>query len=834
MQISEAWLREYGGHPAVGTKKLVAQLTMAGLEVDSITPVAADFSGVVIGEVLSLEQHPDADRLRVCQVAVNICSHIIGCSDNHPDADRILAGQDIGKDVVLQIVCGASNVRVGLKVPVALIGAVLPGDFKIKKSKLRGQESFGMLCSAKELGISTTAEGLLELPDDASVGRDIRDYLGLADNIIEVSLTPNRADCLSVEGLGREIAILNKTNWSIPYLNEPVHTNSQMDWSITQVEHVGVQHQDILPVVVAVPEACPRYLGRLIKNVNPKAETPLWMQERLRRSGLRSLGPLVDVTNYVLIELGQPLHAFDADKLNGKITVRYAQIDEALTLLNGQEIKLDAETLVIADDIRALAVAGVMGGNDSAVSDATQNIFLECAFFAPLQLAGKARRYGLHTDSSHRFERGVDATLQTRALERATQLIVAIAGGSAGAIIEVTTENYLPARPSLYLRKQRLQKILRSDFKDAEVVDIFQRLGMMVNSDADGWHVTPPGFRFDIAIEADLIEEIARIYGYNNLPSSSLLMRSKLGLATETLLDINRVKHLLVDRGYQEAITYSFVDEDIQRAVAPDDICIRLQNPISSELSVMRTTLWCGLLKAALYNTNRQQNRVRLFETGLRFVNQSGQTQQQKMLAGLILGSANAEQWGEKTRKVDFFDIKSDVEAIFTLLDYSVHFVPAQHPALHPGQTAAILSEKGDNIGLLGMLHPHLEKQLGFDTQVFLFEVDQELILKKQLPKFKSLSKYPSVRRDMALIVKEDVAIAALIGCIKSGNEQSLQDVVVFDIYRGKGVEEGCKSVALSLIMQNNSQTLIDSEIDAIFNRTLETLTNKLSAKLRD
>ncbi|SJM93464.1 phenylalanine tRNA synthetase, beta subunit [Crenothrix polyspora] len=791
MQISVAWLREYV-NPAISTQELVAQLTMAGLEVDSVTPAAADFSGVVVGEVLSLEQHPDADRLRVCQV-------------------------NVGGDEPLQIVCGASNVRAGLKIPAALVGAELPGDFKIKKSKLRGQESLGMLCSAKELGIAASAEGLLELSADAPVGTDIRDYLSLNDSIIEVSLTPNRADCLSVEGLARELAILNK-----------------MDWLITQVEQVGVQHQDVLPVVVAVPEACPRYLGRLIKNVNPQAETPLWMQERLRRSGLRSLGPLVDVTNYVLIELGQPLHAFDADKLNGKITVRYAQADEALTLLNGQEIKLDAETVVIADDTRALAVAGVMGGNDSAVSDSTQNIFLECAFFAPLQLAAKARRYGLHTDSSHRFERGVDATLQTRAIERATQLIVAIAGGSAGAITEVTAEKYLPARPSLYLRKQRLQKILRCDFQDAEVIDIFQRLGMIVSLDADGWQVTPPGFRFDISIEADLIEEIARIYGYNNLPSSNLLMRSKLGLATETLLDINRVKYLLVDRGYQEAITYSFVDEDIQRAVAPDDICIRLQNPISSELSVMRTTLWCGLLKAALYNTNRQQNRVRLFETGLRFVNQSGQTQQQKMLAGLILGSATAEQWGEKIRKVDFFDIKSDIEAIFALLGCSAQFVPAQHPALHPGQTAEILSAKGDKIGFLGMLHPHLEKQLGFDTQVFLFEVDQELILNKQPPKFKSLSKYPSVRRDVALIVKEDVAIAALVDCIRGCNEESLQDVVVFDIYRGKGVEEGCKSVALSLIMQNNSQTLTDSEIDAIFNRVLETLTNKLSAKLRD
>ncbi|MDO9271329.1 MAG: phenylalanine--tRNA ligase subunit beta [Methylobacter sp.] len=791
MQISEAWLREYVD-PAISTEQLVEQLTMAGLEVDSVTPAAAVFNGVVVGEVLAMEQHPDADRLRVCQVAV-------------------------GEAEPLQIVCGASNVRVGLKIPAALIGAALPGDFKIKKSKLRGIESFGMLCSEKELGLATDANGLMELAADAPVGIDIRDYLSLNDNIIEVDLTPNRADCLSVEGIAREVAVLNK-----------------MDWSATQVETAAVSHADTLTVSVTATDACPRYLGRLIKGVNPKAETPLWMQERLRRSGVRSLGAVVDITNYVLIELGQPLHAFDAAKLTGNINVRYAQTDETVALLNGQTIKLDNETLVIADDKQALALAGVMGGSESAVSDETQDVFLECAFFTPLSIAGKARNYGLHTDSSHRFERGVDPTLQERAIERATQLIIDIAGGSVGAITDVTTAATLPQRPAVLLRKQRLEKTLGIALGNEQIIDIFQRLGMLVQTQQDDWSVTPPGCRFDIAIEADLIEEIARIVGYNNLPNSSLLMRSELGKATETVLDLDRVKDLLVDRGYQEAITYSFVDEEIQQAVAPDDEIIRLKNPISSDLSVMRTTLWCGLLKAALHNTNRQQNRVRFFETGLRFVNKDQNMQQQKMLSGLVLGSAYSEQWGIATRKIDFFDVKADLQALFSLTGADVQFVPAKHPTLHPGQTAEILSQQGHKIGWLGMLHPTLEKQLDFDTQVFLFELDQDLLLNKQIPKFKPLSKYPSVRRDIALIVKEEVAVSEIINCIKGCAEQTLQDIVVFDIYRGKGVEEGSKSVALSLIIQDFSQTLTDSEIDAIFSGLLETLTTKISAKLRD
>ena len=791
MQISEAWLRTYV-NPDVNTETLVEQLTMAGLEVDSVEPAAAVFNGVVVGQVVSMEQHPDADRLRVCQV-------------------------NVGEEAPLQIVCGASNVRVGLKIPAALCGAVLPGDFKIKKSKLRGQESLGMLCSEKELGLVAEAHGLMELSDDAPVGVDIREYLSLNDNIIEVDLTPNRADCLSVEGLAREVALLNK-----------------LDWSITAVDVSPVDHAETLSVTVTAPEACPRYLGRLIKGVNTQADTPLWLQERLRRSGIRSLGPIVDVTNYVLLELGQPLHAFDANKLTGGITVRYANAEESLTLLNNDVIKLDTQALIIADDKQALALAGVMGGSDSAVSDTTQAVFLECAFFTPLAIAGKARNFGLHTDSSHRFERGVDPELQFRAIERATQLIVEIAGGVVGEITEVTSEAYLPVRNSVLLRRHKLEKSLAVKLADEQIVDILQRLGMQVTANAEGWDVIAPSFRFDIGIEADLIEEIARVFGYNNLPSSSLFIRSELSQVTETLLEIDRVKDLLVDRGYQEAITYSFVDAEIQSIVAPNSEPIRLKNPISSELAVMRTTLWCGLLKVAVYNTNRQQDRVRLFETGLRFIKVDGETKQQKMLAGLLLGDVYNDQWAEKSRQLDFYDVKADLEAIFDLSGCDVSFTKAELSTLHPGQTAKILAADGVEIGWLGMLHPQLEKELGFDTQVFLFELDQGYLLNKTVPVFTALSKYPYVKRDLALIVNESISADNIISVIKNSAEPALQDVIIFDVYRGKGIEEGDKSIALSLILQDDTQTLAESEIDGIVNRLLTILVNELNAKLRD
>ena len=790
MQFSEAWLRELV-NPALDTAALVEQITMAGLEVDAVTPAAAEFSGVVVGQVVSITAHPDADKLRVCQVAIG-------------DAEP------------LQIVCGASNVREGLKIPAALIGAVLPGNFKIKKSKLRGELSFGMLCSEKELGMAEDADGLMELADDAPVGMDVRDYLELNDQLIEVDLTPNRADCLSVEGIAREVALLN-----------------EMPFSAAEFTPSAVDHQETLSIKVSAPDACPRYLGRLIKNVNVSAATPLWMQERLRRSGLRSLGPVVDVTNYVLLELGQPLHAFDAAKLSGTIEVRMAKADEPLKLLNDQEIKANTETLVIADAEKALALAGIMGGSESAVSDTTTDIFLECAFFSPSFMMGKSRHYGLHTDSSHRFERGVDANLQARAIERATQLIVEIAGGSVGPVTEVVAEAQLPERVAITLRQKRIQRILGVDLEASVVEGILQRLGMSVTKEAEGWQVTAPGFRFDIAIEADLIEELGRVYGYNNLPQSSLLMRSALSEAPEAVLEIDQLKDVLVARDYQEAITYSFVAEELQKSIVPNDNYIKLQNPISADLAVMRTTLWCGLLQAAVYNTKRQQGRVRLFEAGQRFLG-TGAAQQEKMLAGLALGSVIPEQWGEKARKVDFYDVKADVESLCALTGREVEFVAGQHTALHPGQSAEIKTLEGQSLGWVGMLHPTLEKQLGFDGNVFLFELSQNVLLDRKVPAFNSLSKFPSVRRDLALLVAEDVSFQAIKQCIENCNEDLIKAINVFDIYRGQGVEQGYKSVALGLTMQDNTQTLTDSEIDAIVNKVLDALSNNISAKLRD
>lgn len=791
MQVTEAWLRELV-NPAISTETLTAQLTMAGLEVDAVLPVADAFNGVVVAEVLSTIQHPNADKLKVCQV-------------------------NVGQEQPLQIVCGASNVRPGLKIPAALIGAVLPGDFKIKESKIRGELSYGMLCSEKELGLPPVVDGLMELPADAPVGTDFREYLILNDNVIELGLTPNRADCLSLEGVAREVAVLNK-----------------LSFNSVQFQSVAVAHQDKLAIQVDAVADCPVYLGRLIKNINPLAVTPLWMQERLRRCGVRSLGPVVDVTNYVLLELGQPLHAFDADKLHAPIVIRRSRAEETLLLLNDQTIVLDDQTLVIADQRQALALAGVMGGKDSAVSEQTQNIFLECAFFTPVSVAGKARHYGLHTDSSHRFERGVDFTLQHRAIERATQLILAIAGGDAGEINAAIDQSSLPVRTAVKLRQQRIEKMLGITLSNQELTDLFTALGMQVTNLVDGWEITPPGFRFDINIEEDLLEEIARIYGYNNLPSSSLLMRSQLAKAPEAKLDLGRLQDCLVDRDYQEAITYSFIDEAMQKAIAPQDTFIKLQNPISSDLAVMRTSIWGGLINAALYNTNRQQTRVRLFETGLRFVIENAEIQQEKMLAGLALGSVYPEQWAVKARNIDFFDIKADVEALFALTGKAVSFAAAQHPALHPGQTAQIQDEQGQTVGLIGMLHPILEKQFGFDSPVFLFEISQAALLKRAIPKFVQLSKFPSVRRDLALLVADHLPASTIVNCIHACQESAIRDVQLFDIYSGQGVEKGSKSVALSLILQDSKQTLTESEIDAILRNVLDSLALNLNAKLRE
>ncbi|HHJ38311.1 MAG: phenylalanine--tRNA ligase subunit beta [Methylothermaceae bacteria B42] len=795
MRFSEAWLREHV-NPPVDTQTLVEQLTMAGLEVDSVEPAAPDFSGVVIAQVVSVQPHPNADKLRVCQVS-------------------------IAAETLLPIVCGAPNVREGMKAPLATVGATLPGGMKIKKAKLRGVESLGMLCSARELGLAEAASGLWELPDDAPVGEDLRQYLQLEDTIIDVDLTPNRADCLSIEGIAREAALLNK-----------------VDWRPLSVSPVPASGSTVLPITIATEaeNACPRYLGRLITNIDPLAPTPIWMQERLRRSGIRSISAIVDITNYVMLELGQPLHAFDADKLQGGIQVRMGRQGEKLVLLDEQEVELSEDVLVIADEVNPLALAGIMGGKGSAVTDTTQTIFLECAFFSPEAIMGKARRFGLHTDSSHRFERGVDPGLQSRAIERASELILQIAGGSAGPINEKVVEQYLPRRPLIELRSQRVDDLLGLHINDTEIEDILRRLGMQLEGEGGVWSVRPPSFRFDIAIEADLIEEVARVYGYNNLPVRTLAFPTPLQPVPENQLPLDRVKDALVDRGFQEVVTYSFVDASLQEKLTPDLEAVPLLNPLSSEIGVMRTTLWTGLLTTAQYNINRQQRRIRLFETGMRFYRQNGKIEQEKYLAGLATGTVFPEQWGEMPRDVDFFDLKADVEAVLSLTRVGRDFVfqADSHSALHPGQSARIIHRKnGQACGWIGMLHPEIARDLDFDQNIFLFEIRQSALTHQAIPVFRPLSKYPYVRRDIALVIPQQVNTQSLIDAIFDCQVDVLQDVILFDVYQGKGLEAGQKSIALGLILQHPEKTLTDSDIDVIVNKILQKLADQFGAKLR-
>ncbi len=794
MRFSEAWLRELV-NPPVSTARLVEQLTMAGLEVDSVEPAAPEFTGVVVAEVRAVESHPNADKLRVCQVFVN-------------------EGQG------LQIVCGAPNVRVGMKAPLATIGAVLPGGFKIKKSRLRGVESFGMLCSAKELGLADTTEGLWKLPEDAPVGTDLRDYLQLDDTVIDVDLTPNRADCLSIEGIARETAVINR-----------------MDWKPAAIDPVVPGCDDRFPVQVDedVVAACPRYLGRLVRGIDSQAQTPLWMQERLRRSGLRSLGPVVDITNYILLELGQPLHAFDARHLDGGIRVRRAQPGERLSLLNNQEIELKGNELVIADHSRPQALAGIMGGQKSAVSENTRDIFLECAYFSPETIMGKARQHGLHTDSSHRFERGVDPQMQRRALEQVTRLVVEITGGIPGPVVEAVSESRLPVRAPVRLRCQRVERLLGKGFSEAETVEILRRLGMEVDPVVQGeWQVTPPSFRFDISIEADLIEELARIEGYDRLPVQVPHLPAQLQPIPEGLLPLTRIQDHLCDRGYRETITYSFVDSRLQEEITPDLAAISLANPLSSEMNVMRTTLWTGLLNVARHNLNRQQSHVRLFESGLCFFRQNGELKQQRRLGGIAMGQAWPDQWGEPERELDFFDIKGDMEALLDLTGQQFRFLADIHPALHPGQTARIVSREGRQCcGWVGMLHPSLAREHGFDCNVYLFELDQSVLTTRRIPAFRPISRHPMVRRDLAFVVPESVPAQELLDAVVDVVGETLVDLALFDVYHGEGLSQDEKSLALRMVLQHPQRTLTDAEVDQIVDKVIEVLKNNYRARLR-
>ncbi len=790
MKFSEQWLREWV-NPEISSQALMDQITMAGLEVDGAEPVAESFEGVIVAEVTECEQHPDADKLRVCQV-------------------------NTGTETV-QIVCGAPNARAGIKVALATVGGVLPGDFKIKKAKLRQVESHGMLCSEKELGLSDNHEGIMELADDAPVGEDLRVVLGLNDLAIEVDLTPNRADCLSIAGLAREVGVLNQTPVTAP-----------------DIQAVAAVHDDTFPVALEDTQGCPRYAGRVLNNVNVAAQTPVWMVERLRRSGIRSIDPVVDVTNYVMLELGQPLHGFDLDRLKDGIVVRRAKSGEKLELLDGQIIDLSENVLLITDGSGPLAMAGVMGGEQSGVNADTKRVFLESAFFAPIEIAGRARQFGLHTDASHRFERGVDPRLQEKAVERATQLLVDICGAEPGPLVVEEDASQVPVAASIELSAATVASSLGLTIEPTEIERILTGLGFELSAKGEGaWVVTAPSWRFDMAIEADLIEEIARIYGYNRLPVTV----PKAALGPRGRAEQNTSTEVLVDRlaslGYQEAITYSFVEPGLQAAMFPKEHGIELANPISADMAVMRVSLWPGLLKAVSHNLNRQQDRVRLFETGLRFRATNNGTEQVPMLAGIATGSRLPKGWYETGEALDFFDVKGDIEQVLGLIKgVGFEFVPGQHSALHPGQCARI-ERDGKLVGYIGALHPNLARQLEIKQPCFLFEIQLDKVLKSKLPSFSSLSRFPASTRDLAVVVDEDTPVSELMNSVREKAGGDLESLTLFDIYRGKGIDSQRKSVALGLTWQNASRTLTDDEINNLMDSIITTLQTRFDAALR-
>ncbi|MEI9599820.1 phenylalanine--tRNA ligase subunit beta [Moellerella wisconsensis] len=795
MKFSELWLREWV-NPAIDSEALSDQITMTGLEVDGVEPVAGEFHGVVVGEVVECGQHPNADKLRVTKV-------------------------NVGGERLLDIVCGAPNCRLGLKVAVATVGAVLPGDFKIKPAKLRGEPSEGMLCSFSELGIKEDHSGIIELPADAPIGTDIRDYLKLNDHAIEISITPNRADCLSILGVARDVAATNKMA-----LIEP------------EIAAVKATINDNFPIRVDAPEACPRFLGRVIKDIDVTAPTPMWMQEKLRRGGIRSIDPVVDITNFVLLELGQPQHAYDLDKLNGAIIVRMAQPDETLVLLDGTQAKLTQDTLVIADETGALGIAGIFGGEHSGVNKGTKNILLECAFFNPLSITGRARGYGLHTDASHRFERGVDPQLQFKAMERATQLILDICGGQAADIIDVTHQQYLPKASTITLTRKKLDRLLGHHIDDSQVTDILTRLGCQVTVNSGSWDVIAPSWRFDMAIEEDLVEDVARLYGYNNIPDVPVRADLIMTQHKEAKLPLKRVKTLLVDRGYQEAITYSFVDPKIQALVHPEQEVLILPNPISADMSAMRLSLLTGLLTTVVYNQNRQQSRVRLFETGLRFVPDTKAeygVRQELMLAGVIAGNRFEEHWSLDKQIIDFFDLKGDVEAVLELTGKlnQITFKQEAHFALHPGQSAGIYLEN-EYIGFIGVIHPELERKLDLNSRTVVFEIRWDAIAERILPDAKQISRYPANRRDIAVVIPENVAAADVLAECKKVGINHIVGINLFDVYCGEGIAEGYKSLAISLTFQDTQRTMEEEEITATVDQCVAALKQRFQASLRD
>ncbi|NIP14897.1 MAG: phenylalanine--tRNA ligase subunit beta [Pseudomonadales bacterium] len=792
MKFSEAWLREWAD-PDVSRGELLDQLTMAGLEVDGVEPVAGEFTGVVLAEVVSVDAHPEADKLSVCTVNDGTQTH--------------------------QVVCGAPNVRAGMISAFARVGAVLPNDFRIKAAKLRGVESQGMLCSAAELGIGEDHSGILDLDRADRVGVDLREVLSLDDVIVDLDLTPNRGDCLSVRGLAREVGVLN---------NVPVASG--------EIDTVAPVVEDTFSVEIQDPEGCPRYLGRVIRGIDPSCASPLWLTEKLRRCGLRSIDPIVDVTNFVMLELGQPMHAFDLRQLNDGIVVRRARDGERLTLLDGQELELDANALLITDGNGPVAIAGVMGGERSGIQAATNDVFLECAYFAPLAVAGTARRYALHTDASHRYERGVDFELQHTAMERATRLLLDIVGGEPGPVTEAVEPQSLPTVADIGLRERRLNRLLGTQIAPEIVDEALARLDFDITSRESGqdgvrWAVRAPSHRFDIVGEADLVEEVCRIYGYNNVPARRPLTELTLTPVPLEISPVARLKRLLAGLGYQEAITYSFVDPSLQDLFAPGADALALSNPMSSEQSVMRLNLLPGLIESLRFNVARQQDRVRIFELGSCFA-PGDPVIQQLTLGGVLWGRRHVENWNQPGEDVDFFDLKGDVESLVAWSGEPVSYVPLEDSVLHPGQAAAIMGSRGQ-VGRLGRLHPEIERALDLPGHVFVFELEADAVLKRARRRHRGLSRFPSVRRDLAVVVGADTPSAGVDRTLREALGEILVDLRIFDVYQGKGIDSNEKSLGIGLTLQHPSATLNDQEIGKYMSEAIDALARDLGAKLR-
>jgi phenylalanyl-tRNA synthetase beta chain len=793
MRVPLSWLRDFVDVPWQ-PKELGSRLTMAGFELEALEKAAPAFSGVVVAEIVEAVKHPQAEKLQVCKVRA--------------------AGPQ--SEPLLQIVCGAANARVGLKTALATVGAKLPGDKAITAAKLRGVESFGMLCSAKELGLADSSEGIVELPADAPLGTDLRAYLQLDDDILELNVTPNRGDAMSILGIAREVAALTGGKIMTPGSVGPNSTPAA---------------NSVFPVRLSAPAACPKLVSRTVRGINNRGTSPQWLRERLRRAGLRAISPVVDVTNYVLLEVGQPMHAYDLARLKGGLDARLAKADEPITLLDGKEIKLSGDILVIADAEGPVGMAGVMGGARTACTAATVDVLFEAAFFTPAAIAGRGRRFGLVTDAGQRFERGVDPAHQERAIERATKLLIEIAGGSAGPVNVTEDAAQLPRRAEVHLRRARIARLLGTLIAANDVKRVLESLGMGVRADETGWLVTPPPHRFDISIEADLIEELARIVGFDAITEADAIGRQKVRALAEQVPVEAQALEILASRGYQEAITYAFVDPALQNKLFPGRVAPVLANPISSDMAVMRVSLWPGLIKAALENQRRQQDRIRLFEHGARF--EGGV--ETDLIAGIATGSRRPEQWGSDATPVDFFDVKQDLEALFARTGAPEEFayIVDTLPCLHPGRSARI-TRSGKSIGWIGELHPQLVQALDFTYAPMLFEVEYLPALAAKMPRFEEISRFPRVRRDLAVVVDEKVSLRQLHERVTFAASSLLRDIRVFDVFRGPGIETGRKSVALGLIFQDNSRTLADEDADRLLAAIRADLSATLGAGFRE